>query len=132
MFCACILCCSVLYWLHSAYSGPYARETHAGWQCADRRKVNNRDHTLYTHFTRTLHAKYIDKIHNSTLGGEINTIPTGQIILTPCIHLRGPFRDPGSCVPAAPGPWVSKWPRWIQCVGFSTPSVLCIQFNQNI
>ena len=61
----------------STYSAPHAREIHAGRQYADWRNVNNRNNTLYTHFTRSLHAKYIDKIHNSTPGGEINTIQTG-------------------------------------------------------
>ena len=59
--------------MHSAYSAPHARETHAGWQCADQRNVNNRDN----HNTRTKHAQYRGKMHNSTPGGEINTIQTG-------------------------------------------------------
>ena len=86
----------------STYSAPHARETHAGRQCADWRKVNNRNNALYAHFTRTLHAKYIDKIHNSTLGGEINTIQTGWKTLTRCIRLRGPFGGPGVEGPQAP------------------------------
>ena len=40
--------------MHSAYSAPHARETHAGWQYADQRNVNDRDNILYTHKTRTI------------------------------------------------------------------------------
>ena len=48
------------------------------------------------------------KTHNHTSGGEIKTIQTGLKILTPCIHLGGPFAGPGSREPAAPRPWVCK------------------------
>ena len=74
------------YCMHSAYSAPHARETHAGWQCADRRKVNNRNNALYTHFTSTLHTNYTHKTHISISGGEINTIQTYQKTLVRVIR----------------------------------------------
>ena len=46
------------------YSVSHVRETHVGWQCADRRNINNRDNALYTHNTGP-------KSHNHTSGDEI-------------------------------------------------------------
>ena len=43
--------------MHNVYSASHERETHAGWQCADLRTVNNRDNALYTHKTRTIQAQ---------------------------------------------------------------------------
>ena len=40
--------------MHSAYSAPHAKETHAGRQCADQRNVNNKD-ALFTHKTQNTH-----------------------------------------------------------------------------
>ena len=108
----------------SAHSAPHARETHAGRQCADRRKGKQQEQ-------RTLHAKYIDKIHNSTLGGEISTIQTDWKTLTCCIRLGGPFAGPGSPGPLDPGP-ANGPPRRIQHDGFPIQSVLSIYYNGKV
>ena len=95
-----ILCCSGPCCMHNVYSATHTRETHAGWQSAYRRKVNNRDNALYTHNTGP-------KTQNHTSGGRLEA--------------QGLW----SLRPLDPGP-PNGHIRGIQCAWFPTQSVLCI------
>ena len=61
--------------MHNAYSASHVRETHDALQCADRRNVNNRDNSLYTHKTCTIQAqKRTVKFQGVTLGLQTATL----------------------------------------------------------
>ena len=109
MFCACI--CVVSF---------YDRR-HSHWQSAlissrvvrTKSCVHGMIHRKYTHKTCTKHAKYRDKTHNSTPGGEINTILTWQKILDRVIRLGPSFaRRPSRGTGGAPRrPSGKRWPE---------------------
>ena len=81
-----------------------SEESHAGWQCADRRNINDAIHAQYTHNTEVKRSP----------GGEIDTLQTRLKILT------GPVS--GACCPST-GPV-----QMASLVGYSVPDFLPRQY----